>query len=278
MKYVHVVNGDHAAEVLRAVLAEADRGEAVVSLRDDLAVGPLQAIDEQTELRSNFWHRVLGQAGRDIDAELRAQMALFRGLAAGELEVAMWHGQSSGDQLTLRRLAFQLRNTPQRLNEVNLSLAELGSPPESTPSDSAAPFGPSSASQPMPQAAAVAMYSPAALHARLTTVAPISLLRIGRLALEWQELKQISSDLRRWRGNTFISGTFSELDTLLTENARREWQPLPQLITTVMRANQGFFATDQVVRWRCLDLISAGRLERRSGLQQGTQVAEVRLH
>jgi hypothetical protein len=247
MSYTHVVNGDHAAAILRTALAGAQRAEPVVAARDDLAIGPLRAIDDDISLRAAFWQQACDDPSRDVATELQGETATLQQLAGGTADVVMWHGQSSGDQLALRRVAYHLRNTPQRLNEINLTQAELDT------------------SQSRPDgAAAVAMYSPAALQARARTIAPISILRIGRLALEWQELKQLSSDLRRWRDNTFQSGNFSELDTLILNHAKPDWQPLEQLAGQVMLANAGFFATDTLVFWRCRELAAAGRLALRA--------------
>lgn len=74
---------------------------------------------------------------------------MLGGLARGETQIVIWHGQSAGDQLMLRRVAFHLRNAPQRLNEAKLSAQDL-------------------------------------LIATNDT-APISVLRISRLALEWRK-------------------------------------------------------------------------------------------
>lgn len=251
MSYTHVVNGDNAAAILRTALAGAQRAEPVVTARDDLAIGPLRAIDDDISLRAAFWQQACDDPTRDVATELQGEADALHELAGGTADVVMWHGQSSGDQLALRRVAYHLRNTPQRLNEINLTQAELDA-------------GQGRADG----AAAVAMYSPAALQARARTIAPISILRIGRLALEWQELKQLSSDLRRWRDNTFQSGNFAELDTLIINHAKPDWQPLGQLAGQVMLANAGFFATDTLVFWRCRELAAAARLALRGESSQ----------
>ena len=61
-------------------------------------------------------------------------------------------------------------------------------------------------------ATAVGMFTVEELGAKLPMAAPISVLRISRLALEWQEAKQSNGETRRWRDNTFISGTFADVD------------------------------------------------------------------
>jgi hypothetical protein len=252
MAYLHVVNGDHAADLLNEALVKAGRDDRVVCLRDDLAVGPLEGIDDDPAARIAFWQTVLDEPERDLREEFEAQATALVELAQAPVEIAVWHGQSAADQLMLRRVAFHLRNAPQRLNEIGLTLRE------------ADPACLGAGDQ-----IAVGRYSPDILRARLPTIAPISVLRISRLALEWQELKRISSEIRRLATHTFIGSTFHELDTLIIEHASPEWQPMNRVAGQVMRANTGFLATDVLVFWRIRTLIEAHKLSiRGAGLEQ----------
>src|ERR1700712_3234082 len=126
----HVTNGDIAAESLREALRLADRHERVVSLKDDLAVGQLRGIDDNPENRALFWQHVLGEAKFDFIAKLREQDALLHEIAGDAGQVVVWHGQSAADQLTLRRVAYALRNAPQRLNEARLDHNDLTPDPD----------------------------------------------------------------------------------------------------------------------------------------------------
>ena len=243
MSYVHIVNGDVAAKLLSHVLLESGRTDPVVSMRDDLAIGPLRAVDDNLIARAGFWQRVLGDPNRNLCGEFEQTGKQLATLVASHSEVVIWHGQSSGDQLLLRRMAYHLRNTPQRLNEIGLSAHELGG---------VAPWPHGSAS--------LGRYPAAALEARLKTIAPISLLRIGRLALEWQELKIMNSDVRRWRTNSFESGTFAEIDALILEHLDNAWQTPSELAARIMAETVGFFASDTLICWRCRELSATGRL------------------
>jgi Domain of unknown function (DUF1835)/Protein of unknown function len=246
MAYLHVVNGDHAADLLSNALTTAGRDDRVVCLRDDLAIGPLDGIDDDPQTRIAFWQTVLDEPERDLREEFDAQATALAELSQTRTEIAVWHGQSAADQLMLRRVAFYLRNAPQRLNEINLTLRE------------ADPACLGAGDQ-----IAVGRYSPDVLRARLPTIAPISVLRISRLALEWQEVKRVNSEIRRLSTNTFIGSAFYELDALILEHASADWQPLNRLSGQVMRANTGFLATDVVVFWRIRVLGEAGRLSHR---------------
>jgi hypothetical protein len=243
MSYIHIVNGDIAAKLLSNVLLEAGRTDPVVSMRDDLAIGPLRAVDDNLIVRASFWQRVLGNPGRDLFAEFEQAGKSLAALVESRAEVVIWHGQSSGDQLLLRRMAYHLRNHPQRINEIGLTARELGG---------VAPWPHGSAS--------LGRYPAAALEARLKTIAPVSLLRIGRLALEWQELKMMNSDVRRWRTNSFESGTFAEMDSLILGQLSDTWQGASDLATRIMAETVGFFASDTLICWRCRELAATGRL------------------
>ena len=244
MSYIHIVNGDVAAELLSDVLLEAGRSDPVISMRDDLAIGPLRAVDDNLIVRASFWQRVLGNPSeRDLFDEFEQAGKSLTALVDSRSEVVIWHGQSSGDQLLLRRMAYHLRNNPQRINEIGLTAAELGN---------IAPWPHGSAS--------LGRYPAAALQARLKTIAPVSLLRIGRLALEWQELKMMNSDVRRWRTNSFESGTFAEMDALILEHLSDNWQTASGLAARIMAETVGFFASDTLICWRCRELAATGHL------------------
>ena len=252
MSTIHLTNGDVAADSLRTALQQAGRDDPVQSLRDDLAVGPLRGADDTPEVRAEFWQRVLDGAPRDGAArnflsEFSEQATVLEQLTAGDTQVAVWHAESAADQLTLRRVCYHLRNSPQRLNEVRLSIRDLTDPNA---------FAHSRADR----ATSVGMFAPDVLQTRLPDVAPISVLRISRLALEWQEVKQANGETRRWRDNTFTSGTFAELDALILEHASDAWRPAARIAAQLMVADLGFLVSDSLVFWRFRELAASGRV------------------
>ncbi|WP_323119464.1 DUF1835 domain-containing protein [Burkholderia alba] len=257
MSTLHVTIGGSAAASLRVALAEAGRDESVIELLDDLAFGPLRGADETPEPRASFWERVIGDVVPDWTAELQRELATLEQLAAGEGQVVVWHAQSVADQLMLRRVAYHLRNTPQRLNEVRLSNADIDDP---------ASWGRVRADE----ATAVGIFPPATLLAKLPEAAPISVLRISRLALEWQEAKQTNAELRYWVGNTFKSGHYADLDALVLEHTPGEWESAARTVGAVMGlADRGhLFVSDSVAFWRCRELAAAGRIELRGDDQR----------
>ncbi|OAJ54266.1 hypothetical protein A6V36_30645 [Paraburkholderia ginsengiterrae] len=250
MSTVHLTNGDVAAESLRTALREAGRDDRVHALRDDLAVGPLRGVDDTPDVRAAFWDRVSADTKRDFLREFREQAAALENIARGETNLVIWHGESAADQLTLRRVCYHLRNSPQRLNEVRLSIRDLTDPNAWAHSRK-------------DEATSVGMFAPAVLQARLQDAAPISVLRISRLALEWQEVKHANGETRRWRDNTFTSGSFAELDTLILERATEDWQAATRVATELMSAELGFLVSDSIVLWRLRELAATRRIKLR---------------
>ena len=267
MSTIHLTNGDVAADSLRTALQQAGRNDHVQALRDDLAVGPLRGVDDTPEVRAEFWQRVMDEAQRDgaprnLSREFAEQATVLDQVAAADTQVAVWHGESAADQLTLRRVCYHLRNSPQRLNEVRLSIRDLTNP---------GAFAHSRADH----ATSVGMFAPDVLQTRLPNVAPISVLRISRLALEWQEVKQANGETRRWRDNTFTSGTFGDLDALILEYASNVWQPAARVAAQLMVADLGFLVSDTLVLWRFHELAASGRVSLR-GNTSGWHALELR--
>jgi hypothetical protein len=250
MSTIHLTNGDVAAESLRTALHEAGRDERVHALRDDLAVGPLRGIDDAPDVRADFWDRVSTDTKRDFLREFREQAAGLETIAGGDANLVVWHGENASDQLMLRRVGYHLRNSPQRLNEVRLSIRDLTDPGAWAHSR-------------RDRATSVGMFPPSVLRARLPDAAPISVLRISRLALEWHEVKQANGETRRWRDNTFTSGSFADLDALVLEHAGGAWQPAVQIAAELMTAELGFLVSDSVVLWRFRELAASRRIKLR---------------
>ncbi|SAL63166.1 DUF1835 domain-containing protein [Caballeronia telluris] len=255
MSIIHVTNGDHAADTLREALKLAGRDEPVVALKDDLAVGPIRNVDDAPDTRATFWRHVLAGDGIDFDAEFEQQETQLQGLVRNDAQIVVWHGQSASDQLTLRRVAYHLRNAPQRLNEAKLSDRDL---PFVTDAD-----GQERRRGRSDGATAVGMFSAEEMLAKLPSAAPISVLRIGRLALEWQEAKHVNAQTRRWQDNTFVAGTYAEIDQAILELVTPDWQPARRIAGQVMSAEFGFMVSDSIAFWRCRELAMAGRLKLR---------------
>ncbi|HVL09774.1 MAG TPA: DUF1835 domain-containing protein [Burkholderiaceae bacterium] len=256
MQYIHVVNGDIAGNVLRQALAQAARPDTVIVLRDDLAVGPLTDVDGAGVQRAQFWQRVAPNSGIDFSLEMRAALDQLQELKAGNTEIAIWHGQSASDQLMLRRVVFHMHQFPQRINEVALDARELEVPLQRN-------------------LTSIGMYPPARLARRFSTIAPVSVLRLGRLGYEWQQCVRENADVRLWKGNTLVPAAYYNVDEVILEYTPREWAPAIEVVTSIMGKIEGLLATDWFVFWRCRELIGNGQLVLR-GDADSLQTCELR--
>jgi len=252
MGTIHVIQGESAAASLRTALAEAGRDDRVIGLLDDLAVGPLRGIDESPDVRAAFWQRVLGDRVPDWKDEVEGEFARLDAPAMDDGQVVTWHAHNVAEQLLLRRVAYRLRNVPQRLNEVRLSAADLDASQRASLARA-------------DEACGAGMFSPAQLLAKLAEAAPISVLRISRLALEWQEAKQTTAEIRYWARNTIKSGHYADLDALILAQLSDDWTPAPAVAAGVLAAaDHGcLFIGDSILYWRCHELAAASRLELR---------------
>ncbi|TAL96939.1 MAG: DUF1835 domain-containing protein [Paraburkholderia sp.] len=250
MSTTHLTNGDVAADSLRDALRRAGRNERVLALKDDLAVGPLRGVDDAPDVRADFWQRVYGDVERDFLGEFDEQAAMLATVVSEHSHIVVWHAQSAADQLMLRRVCYHLRDAPQRLNEVRLSIHDLIDPGAWAHSRK-------------DQATAVGMFAPDVLEAQLACAAPISVLRISRLALEWQNVKQANGETRRWRDNVFVSGTFGELDAVILAHTHDDWQPAARIAAQLMTTDVGFLVSDRIALWRFQELAAAGRIQLR---------------
>jgi hypothetical protein len=244
MTTIHLTHGEPAAAALRQALEADGRADRVIALPDDLTVGPLRDIDEAADpaaaQRTAFWQRLGGVP----EAQTAHDCAALEALEADDANVVIWHTNGAADQLTLRRICYRLRTVPQRLNEVRLADEDLAG-------DSAA----------------------ARLNARLPDAAPISVLRITRLALEWQEAKFANGETRRWRDNTFTSGTWADLDLLIADSLTAGSWLAPDAIVTAL-ADAGALVAEPVVLWRLHELAATGELRLRDDMHAAPASAE----
>ncbi|MDO3576009.1 DUF1835 domain-containing protein [Ralstonia pseudosolanacearum] len=242
MQYIHVVNGDVAGAALKQALAQAGRPDSVVVLRDDLAVGPLADVDGVAMARSGFWQRVAPNSNIDFASEMHGALASLAELRESTTEVAIWHGQSASDQLMLRRVAFHLHQAPQRINEIGMDVRELDLP------------GAQGA------LTTIGMYPGARLARRFSTIAPVSVLRIGRLAYEWQQTVRENADVRLWKGNTLVPVSYATVDEVILEHVPTDWASAHDVVASIMGAIDGLLASDWFVFWRCRELVGSGQL------------------
>ncbi|WP_233864994.1 DUF1835 domain-containing protein [Paraburkholderia adhaesiva] len=240
MTTIHLTHDEPVAAALRLALESVGRTDRVIALPDDLTVGPLRDIDAPgnpaAAQRTAFWLRLGG-----VPEVLTARDCVtLESIEADDTNVVIWHTNAAADQLTLRRICYRLRDVPQRLNEVRLTADEIAG-----------------------------VGAAAHLATRLPDAAPISVLRITRLALEWQEAKFANGESRRWRDNTFTSGTWADLDLLILEIVSASdtpWLAPNAIVAALPGSCAGAPSYEPVVLWRLRELAAAGELRLRDDM------------
>ncbi|MNZ50303.1 hypothetical protein D3C78_680890 [compost metagenome] len=237
---LHLVCGDSAAGALQKAMQAGFLPDAPIRvLRDDLAVGPLAGIDQPPcQQRADFWHRLGGDAlaGLDIAADLSGD-ASWLGNAA-EDELLVWHGDSTSEQLMLRRIAA-LVPAQQVLREVAAGCGECR----------------------VGQRQAVSMLSPDQLTKALAASQPLAGERRAQLANEWRHWREQPDDLRLWLGGQLSGASFTLIDQALLQRCSDDWQPARKILSAVMAETDGLFVTDLLAAWRLGVLLQQGVLQ-----------------
>ncbi len=247
MKTIHIVPNNSAAGSMVCALDKPRRESLVFTLWDDLTVGPLRDIDDTSGHRA-LDCELLGH----IYTAARTDFDLIQCITLTDVPIVIWHGPCADDQLKLRRLAYRLRDTPQRLFEVGLSSDDIG-PLERYHMGADDPIH-------TRDSLSVAYFSPETLRAKLASAAPISAPRIDQLALEWQKIKEADAPWRRWRSNALENADFEEFDARVVELATTEWQLARFVVGKLMLT---FFVSDAIALWRVSEAGASGRIELR---------------
>ncbi|MBE9608880.1 DUF1835 domain-containing protein [Chitinilyticum piscinae] len=226
----HLILGDCAAGCLRAALPDA----TVLVARDDLPVGPLADVDSDGVQRAAFWSEVNPFFPYRFADKLAEERALLASLPDA---LTVWIGNSSGEELMLRRVAWWRQGKPFTLIRV----------PQI---ESVFPEG----------MFALGMCEPAQLQAAAGLGEVLSAQALGVLAAEWETLRQ-SDGLRSWVNGTFHCASIDSLDDELWLCTGSRWEPAFQAVGEWMGNSQGFFRSDWLGSWRMALLGRAGRVE-----------------
>ncbi|MGO4125815.1 DUF3658 domain-containing protein [Inquilinus sp. YAF38] len=246
---LHLCCGDSAAGVIRAGLP----GSAVLVLRDDLAVGPLDDVDsDRPDARAAFWHAVFPdedraaiETGGTFVEQLAAESAALRDLPDAAAKIVIWHGTGAAEQLMLRRALWALRDAATPVEEVAVG-------PELLPQAGRRDM------------AAVAMLPPEDIAT--AAARPVAPERRARLAAEWARLRAESGGLRHHRAGTITTHPIEAHDGEILAALGPDWEPAARVIGRPMGTITGFFATDAFCFWRLRQLAAQGRAEFRGDI------------
>lgn len=242
---LHICCGDSAAALIRAALP----GAAVLTLRDDLAVGPLADVDGAATARVAFWAEVMPPPDlRAIEAEgplagqLAAEAQALRNLPQAAQSVVVWHGTGAAERLMLCRVLRALQGS-------GIPVAEVAVGPGSLPDAGRTDM------------TAVAMLAPDAVPALAAAARPVPPDRRDRLARDWDRLRADGSGLRHAVGDTITGAPIDAHDGEILAAVGPDWQRTARAVGRPMGEITGFFATDSFVFWRLRRLAAQGLVE-----------------
>ncbi|TWI57574.1 uncharacterized protein DUF1835 [Pseudomonas duriflava] len=237
----HITCGDVAADSVRQVLGDEIAAALLRVMHDDMAVGPLQDVDQPPcSIRAAFWTSVWPAdiPVADFSGELSIEADWLKYLAKADRPVTVWHGDSASEQLLLCRIAATLEHSSVELYDV--------------------PCGTGiSATN---QRRAVGMCSPEQLRTFYTPHL-VDAKRQRALAEQWHKAVRENAQVRRWREGAFHGEAFAMVDSVLTSQCPSEWGPLARVMAETMVRTEGFFASDFFLFWRARELAAQGVLE-----------------
>lgn len=232
----HLVCGDHAATQLRLALGAHAQ---ILVLRDDLAIGPLQDIDQAPcSARVSFWQQLWDKQAPLQPDFGQAMLQELRTLEHLSGTLTLWHGDSCTEQLSLARVAYQQRNNPQPLWEVPCGV--LPQQPRRT----------------------VSLCSPATLRELAQYRRQLSTTRRQQLAQCWLQQCRANAELRLWQAGQLVGQHYAEIDQALLA-ACQQSTDLAHAMAQVMRHSVGFYPTDSFLLWRARLLHNQGLIELR---------------
>jgi Domain of unknown function (DUF1835)/Protein of unknown function len=257
----HAVNGDRGAALLMAALELPP--EDIHVHRDDLAFGPLHDVDEvQPGQRAAFWREAAGvHYMRDFDHDLARESAKHAKLKTAGRPVCIWHGQSSSDELMLRRMAAYLSGSGCTISEVLLTAEYLHE----------APFG---------DKTSIGLYLPAELRRAALSTRAVTERQLLVWAAEWRTYKNESADVRFWLADEtdanhrqFHGVPFDAIDLVILRHLPVEWEPVATTLRRSMSLiDGGLFATDLIVWWRMRELAIHAALQVRGNVFNLTEL------
>jgi len=237
----HLVCGDAAVAGVRFVLGEDTADCTLRVMRDDLAVGPLQDIDNPPcSARSVYWQNLWPQSMQpvpDFAAGLQADAHWLSTLSSGQRGVTVWHGDSCSEQLLLARVAQALAGSTIELWEVACGNPQL------------------------PPRRAVSLCQPQQLQELYAQRQLLGASRRSELAAHWQQAQQHNAAIRIWHAGRFKHHEHALVDGPLLQYCSEQWQPLARVMAEVMAQSKGFFPTDAFLHWRARELALAGQLQ-----------------
>lgn len=227
----HLVCGDYAGKKVRVILG---KWAHIVVLRDDLAVGPLEDVDDVPALeREQFWLDVV-PTEQPVYVRLAEEVAVYQTLDQCALCI-VWIGNDCAEQIMLRRIAWYCRNA-----ETKLAVVEV----ESSRGKSS-----------------VALTVPEQLVEHAVIPRMIGTLEQTYLADEWEKIRTDGGGVRFWRHRKVENHPIDVLDPHVVAAIGNDWQLALPLIPRLMEQIEGLFVTDAFLIWRMRQLALAGKVE-----------------
>jgi hypothetical protein len=251
---LHLASCESGAAVIRGTLHLLGRDDVVIGMRDTLAEGPLNDIDEGGASRVEWWRRIRGKPLDEADGRACGDSDLWAQVLAATDKVMLWHGPAPKERLFALRACWHLRCSPERVHEIAL---------------------PASGRQWRGIARPVFFDAVALLEADEAASVwerRAKVIDVAARAKEWEALRARPGDwIRCLEGESIVHRPITTFDDELVQACTStEWTRSRRVIGTVMADHP---VSDTLLCWRVRELLGSGTFEGR-GADDGIGLPE----
>ncbi len=248
--YVHITAGDSAGCSLKSsfelrgiLLLE------VISLNDDLRVGPLTGIDTMTgyDKRRKWWESITEMceehAFLDMFYSDLERLNRIKKLADENKKICIWYGSCLFDQLMKDRLVHFINPSTENIFVVPVS----DHPATNTDGTHFLPE-------------TLVVLNPEQIAELYPDLRPITQAEISEAIATWNLIGSNNATLRVLNGTTLEMQEEHYFDTALLANCNHEFQKSARVVGMTL-IDTGFNVSDTILSWRLKELVRQNKLE-----------------
>jgi hypothetical protein len=254
--YFHITAGDSAGLSLkRSFELRNILPNEVISLKDDLRVGPLTGIDSETgyDKRSKWWDTIteMCEDKDNVDSfygDIK-KMERIKKLLEENKEICIWHGASLFDKLMMARLIHFINPSPENIFVVPVSA-------HTVTNIRGKQFVPDS----------LGVMNPEQIEELDPYVRPITKPEINEAIAMWKHVESNKATMRILNDTIIEMQEDNYFDSTLLANCTNEFQKSSRVVAETL-VETGFYVSDTILSFRLKELVRQNRLEAKGTLR-----------
>lgn len=253
--YVHITGSDSVGSSLKSSFGLRNILSEVISLNDDLRVGPLTGIDSETgyDKRREWWGTIteMSEHTQYVDSfygDLK-KIERIKLLLEENNKICIWYGTSLFDKLMMGRL-LNFVNHSQNIFVVPVS-------DHTVTNISGRQFVPET----------LGVMSPEQILELDPYLRPISQTEINKSIEIWKHVESNNATMRLWNGTIVEMHADIYFDSALLVNCTIEFQKSARVVGKTL-VDTGFKVSDTILNWRLKELVRKNKLEAKGTLRK----------